>query len=126
MIDSRAVLIVEDDKGCVDLIDEVVKDLGCRTEVCGRVADAISIIAERAPRLVILDVILPDGEGFQVLEAIRADPRTASLPVILCTAALLEVTTYYHPAQDERTELVVKPFHILSFVETITRMLALA
>ena len=126
MIDSRAVLIVEDDQGCVDLIDEVVKDLGCQTEVCGRVADAVSIIAERAPRLVILDVMLLAGEGFQVLESIRADPRTASIPVILCTAALLEATAYYHPAQDERTELVLKPFHILSFVETITRMLALS
>jgi DNA-binding response OmpR family regulator len=121
---TSAVLIVEDDQGCLDLIAEVVRDVGYEALICERIDEALKIIETRPIRLVILDVMLPDGDGFKILEVIRFNPATASMPVLLCTAALFEVTAYRKPINDPLTELVAKPFHIDHFIEVIERMLA--
>jgi CheY-like chemotaxis protein len=117
------VLIVEDDQGCIDLIAEIVQDLGHDSLACERIADALQAIETQALKLVILDVMLPDGDGFDVLKSIRDNPNTERLPVILCTAALFEVTEYNKPIDDPLTALVVKPFHIDSFIQVIDRFL---
>ena len=118
------VLVVEDDQGCVDLIEEVIRELGHGAVCCERIDDAIKLLGERPIRLVILDVMLPDGDGFGLLQATRSDPKLAALPVMLCTAALFDVTEYRKPVNDPLTELVSKPFHIETFVQVAERLLA--
>lgn len=123
-IEQPIVLVVEDDQGCVELITEVVSELGLTIFVCDRVEEALIAVASRPLRLVILDVMLPDGDGFSVLAAIRRNPATATVPILLCTAALFEVTAYEKPIDDPLTEIIAKPFHIDNFVQVVTTLLA--
>ena len=120
--DQHVVLVVEDDQGCIELITELVEDLGHPVITCSSVEDAIRILSERPVSLVILDVMLPDGDGFSVLASIRTNPSIRTLPVILCTAALFEVTAFDKPVDDPLTEIVAKPFHIESFMRVLPQV----
>jgi DNA-binding response OmpR family regulator len=122
-LEAPTVLVVEDDQGCVELITEVLSELGLPVFVCDRVEEALVAIVSMPLRLVILDVMLPDGDGFTVLAAIRLNPTTRSVPILLCTAALFEVTAYQKPIDDPLTEIVAKPFHIEDFLHVVTTMI---
>jgi DNA-binding response OmpR family regulator len=120
---SPFILVVEDDQGCSELITEVVSDLGYEVVVRDSAEEAQVLLIDRHPILVVLDVMLPDADGFTVLKQMRETPELEKVPVILCTAALFEVSEYYNPVLDAHMEIVPKPFHIETFVTVMERML---
>ena len=117
------VLIVEDDQGCIELITEVVSGPGHPVVVCDCVEDALRHLEASQPCLVVLDVLLPDGDGFRVLDWLRGNPATEATPVLLCTAALFEVASLQRPLDGPYTDMVSKPFHIESFISAMNRLL---
>lgn len=86
--DARSVLVVDDDPGAVQLLRSMLLSTGSTLEVCeaygGR--EALSAIAERRPDLILLDLLMPEVGGIDVLEQIGADPATGHIPVIMVTA----------------------------------------
>ena len=120
---ERSVVVIEDDQGCSDLIAELVQDLGYRVLVHDRVEAALTQVIEQRPSLVVLDVMLSDGNGLSVLRDIRQEPRTQRIPVLLCTAALIDLPGQQGYLVDERTELITKPFHIDQFTTVLHQLL---
>jgi signal transduction histidine kinase/CheY-like chemotaxis protein len=86
--DIRDVLVVDDDRGFVQLVERILDSTGRRITV-RRAYDgeeSLTAMRTRAPDLVLLDVIMPGLDGFQVLEHMRQEEDLAGLPVILLTA----------------------------------------
>jgi CheY-like chemotaxis protein len=79
------VLVVEDDTRDADLLAELAREAGHRVEIAPTAASAMSAIARSAPTAVILDLRLPDRRGDGVLVALKTDPRTARIPVLVVT-----------------------------------------
>ena len=121
---SPFILVVEDDQGCSELITEVVSDLGYEVVVRDSAEEAQALLSERLPLLVVLDIMLPDADGFSVLRAMRETPAMETTPVMLCTAALFEVSDFHNPVLDPHTEIMPKPFHIENFISVMERLLA--
>lgn len=80
------VLIVEDDKFNVRLLSEVCRNAGFEADVAMDGLAALAAVARTRPDLVLLDLMIPELDGFGVLERLRSSPETADLPVILVTA----------------------------------------
>ena len=80
------ILIVDDDKELCHLLEDYFRpeDIVCRFAYDGRTG--LSSIREARPDLVILDVMLPEQNGFEVLRTMRKDSQLAKLPVIMLTA----------------------------------------
>lgn len=87
---TGTVMIVDDNVVNLELYGELMELTGHRAVLL----DAAELVLERArqerPGLVLLDLTLPNSSGFVVIEALRADPATADIPVIAVTAALRE------------------------------------
>jgi two-component system, OmpR family, response regulator len=81
------ILVVEDDPPMQRLVGEVLANAGFLTRVAGT-RHEINAEFNRPPLpdLVLLDVSLPDADGFAILERIRGNPRIATLPVVMLTA----------------------------------------
>ncbi|MER3399538.1 MAG: hypothetical protein C4313_00135 [Thermoflexus sp.] len=77
------ILIVEDDRDIADLLVQHLERAGYRTLVARRGEEALRLAQEHRPRLITLDIYLPDLDGFAVLERLKADPATAEIPVII-------------------------------------------
>jgi putative two-component system response regulator len=85
--DGRRLLVVDDDEQIRRLLTLLLKPMGYQVETVGSAEEALERLKETAPDLVLLDVQLPGRSGHDVLEAIRDDPRTRLLPVVMLTGA---------------------------------------
>ena len=107
--DSRPeVLVVDDNRDLRAYLTRLLEpDYVVRTAVDG--ADALEQIDERAPDLVLTDVMMPRVDGFELLARLRGDPRTRRLPVIVLSARAGEEATVegLHAGADD---YLVKPF----------------
>jgi CheY-like chemotaxis protein len=83
---ALAALIVEDDMTCVYLWQRYMKRSGFRTISTQEGKEALDMARRERPDLVVLDVMLPDIDGWEVLEALKADPTTSEIPVLVCSA----------------------------------------
>ena len=81
------ILIVEDDADIVNLTTHWLERAGYGVQHAGDGAAALGILgADPLPALVLLDIMLPRIDGFEVLRRIRAERRTKTLPVIIVTS----------------------------------------
>jgi len=84
-ISPARLLIVDDDAGTVRLLAQILHDMGeIFFATCG--ADAMSMVREIRPDMVLLDVEMPGMNGFEVCRAIKSDPNLADLPILFITA----------------------------------------
>ena len=80
------VQIVEDSADIADLIRHYLKRAGYDTIVSGSGRDALLKARQTTPDLVVLDIMLPDLDGLQVCQALRGEPSTSKVPILMLTA----------------------------------------
>jgi CheY-like chemotaxis protein len=83
---GERVLVVEDNVMNMKLLRDVLLATGYRTLEATTGGEAVQLAAKHAPDLVLMDVHLPDVDGVNALRRLRADERTAAIPVLAVTA----------------------------------------
>ena len=86
MSEQSLVLVVEDNEANQLLARSVLEREGYRVEVAGAADEALKLMAEQLPNLILMDVQLPGQDGLSLTRALKADPNTANIPVIALTA----------------------------------------
>jgi two-component system, cell cycle response regulator DivK len=87
---GERVLVVEDNEKNLKLVRDVLEATGYRTLEATTGAQAVELAAEHTPDLVLMDIRLPDIDGAEALSRLRADERTASIPVLAVTAQAMQ------------------------------------
>ncbi len=84
--EKSLILVVEDNEVAALQIRTALEENGYRVHVATGGMQAIEFVHQHVPHAVILDLMMPEVDGFKVLEEIRSTPRTATLPVLILTA----------------------------------------
>ena len=85
------VLIVDDDPDTLFTINEIVESCKCKTTLAKNGVECLNVLKNKIPNLILLDIMMPEMDGFQTIKRIRANPEWAKIPVIAVTAkAMLE------------------------------------
>ncbi|MBI5548301.1 MAG: response regulator [Deltaproteobacteria bacterium] len=79
------VLVVDDDPVARDLLGRMLGRDGYRVQCAASGAEALRLAPELQPKVITLDVVMPGMDGWAVLSALKADPRTAAIPVVMLT-----------------------------------------
>jgi two-component system cell cycle response regulator DivK len=87
---GERILVVEDNELNMKLFREVLVATGYRTLEATTGGEAVELATEHAPDLVLMDIQLPDGDGVQALGRLRANERTAAIPVVALTAQAMD------------------------------------
>jgi two-component system cell cycle response regulator DivK len=90
MAAGAQILVVEDNEKNMKLFCDVLQATGYHTLEATTGEAAVALAAEHSPDLVLMDIQLPDIDGVEALGRLRADGRTASLPVLALTAQAME------------------------------------
>jgi CheY-like chemotaxis protein len=80
------VLVIDDDPLAIALVEAVLGPQGLTVLKATGGEDGIGLARQERPALVILDLMMPDVDGFTVVERLRADPLTAAIPIVILTA----------------------------------------
>lgn len=83
---QKTVMIIEDETDAAEMFAEMMRVNGFRVIKMFSSAPAISLIAQEKPDLIILDVMMPDISGIEVLRYMRRDPSLEKIPVIIVSA----------------------------------------
>ena len=114
------VLVVEDNERNMKLFRDVLQGSGYRTLEATTGTRAVELVIEHGPDLVLMDIQLPDIDGIEALYQLRADVRTASVPVLALTAQAMEGDRERFLAAGFDGYLS-KPVNIADFVATVKR-----
>jgi two-component system, cell cycle response regulator DivK len=108
------VLVVDDDERNRKLARDVLRADGLETVEAGTGGDALAAASEHLPDLVLLDMQLPDIDGMEVARRLRADARTAAIPLVAFTASR-RMGTAGDLKEAGLDGYVEKPFDVRSF-----------
>ena len=117
---AATILMVDDDPATRRLVCALLKREGYRTLEAGNGTEALDLLGKETPDLILLDIIMPDVDGFEVCKAIREAPRTSNVPVIMLSVVSDQVRDSVIRADDYMT----KPFapqDLIAKVKALTR-----
>jgi two-component system, cell cycle response regulator DivK len=114
------ILVVEDNAKNMKLFRDVLEATGYRTLEATTGGEAVALASEHRPDLVLMDIQLPDIDGVEALGRLRADERTASIPVLALTAQAMEGDRERFLASGF-DGYVSKPVNVLDLVGAVKR-----
>lgn len=122
MASSALVLIADDDPESRQLLSRVLEHIGFQTATAVSGDDCLAKIDTCPPAVVLLDLMMPEPDGYEVLRRIRANPKTAALPVVVLTGldADQDFTRAFELGADD---FVRKPFRTSELVARIQSQL---
>ncbi|QDZ39529.1 response regulator [Euhalothece natronophila Z-M001] len=118
------VLVVEDSATQRQMISDLLKESGLNASVVS-VADgveALEQIKNKCPDIVVLDIVMPRMNGYEVCREIKTDPKTENLPVIMCSSKGEEFDKYWGMKQGADA-YIAKPFEPSELIGTIKQLL---
>jgi two-component system phosphate regulon response regulator PhoB len=117
-----SILVIEDEPDLQQVLEYNLTRAGHTVRCAGRGSDGLRLAQEQPPDLVLLDVMLPDLSGTQVCGALKADPRTQHVPVVMLSARSEEIDRIvgFELGADD---YVVKPFSVRELLLRIQAVL---
>src|SRR3990172_5603207 len=106
----RKIMVIDDDPNVVDIVQQALGFAGYKVVAMTSTSSVMQRVLEEDPALILLDLMMPALDGWQVLEMLQSHPRTAHTPVVILTAAvhsLPDIQSYYGGAIKV---CVTKPF----------------
>ena len=119
---NENILIVDDEKEIADLIEVCLKNDGYKVHKFYNGSDAIKCIRTQKIDLAILDIMLPDMDGLQVLEQVRGQAALRSLPIIMVTAKTTELDKV-RGLDMGADDYLSKPFGIMELISRVKALL---
>ena len=104
----QKILLVDDSKTELHHLSELLTRKGFAVRTAENGEEAMRRLVDDKPDLILMDVVMPGQNGFQLTRAITRDPRWADVPVIMCTSKGLETDKVWGMRQGAR-DYVVKP-----------------
>jgi twitching motility two-component system response regulator PilH len=104
----QKILLVDDSKTELHVLSELLTKKGYQVRTAENGEEAMRRLQEEKPDLILMDVVMPGQNGFQLTRAITRDPAFADVPVIICTSKNQETDRVWGMRQGAR-DYVVKP-----------------
>lgn len=119
---SKLILIVEDSPTDRKIVESVCADMGHRTSVVEEGDKVQSVAADLKPDLILLDVILPNKNGFQVCRQLKSDPATKDIKVVIVSSKDQASDKFWGMKQGA-DDYITKPYDKQEMVKIIEKNL---
>jgi len=122
MSPEKTVLIIEDEADAAELFAEMMRVSGFRVRKTSSSAPAISMMTTEKPDVVLLDIMMPEVSGMDILQQMRSDPALANIPVVVVSAKSMPADIKNGMEAGASTYLT-KPVGFLELKEAVERAL---
>ncbi|MBC6431339.1 response regulator [Nostoc sp. HG1] len=116
------VLIVEDSIAQREMITDLLKATGLTVTHASDGLEALEAIQISPPDLVVLDIVMPRMNGYEVCRRLKSDPKTQNVPVVMCSSKGEEFDRYWGMKQGADA-YIAKPFQPTELVGTVKQLL---
>ena len=112
------ILVVDDSKTELMYLTDLLGKNGFSVKTAENAEDAFRRLAEEKPELILMDVVMPGQNGFQVTRAISRDPLYSDIPIIMCTSKNQETDRVWGMRQGAR-DYITKPVNAQELMSKI-------
>ncbi len=116
------VLVVEDSLTQRQMISDLLKKSGLTVTVANDGVEALEKIQAQPPQIVILDIVMPRMNGYEVCRRLKSDPKTQNVLVVMCSSKGEEFDRYWGMKQGADA-YIAKPFQPTELVGTVKQLL---
>ena len=118
---AKKILAVDDEKHIVRLVQINLQKEGYDVVTASNGREALEAVAEHKPDLVVMDVMMPEMDGFEALQNLKDNPDTADIPVIMLTAKAQDADVFrgWQSGADLYLTKPFNPLELLTFVKRI-------
>lgn len=117
------ILVVDDDKTLLDLLSVHLRSVGYSFVAAADPAVAIRMVLANPPDVILLDIALPYLDGFELLQALRGDPMSRDIPVVMLTARD-DTESYLRARNLGAVDYITKPVQRDDLLAAIEKALA--
>jgi twitching motility two-component system response regulator PilH len=118
----KTVLVVDDSTAQREMIKELLQASGMTVNVATDGEQAVAVALEIVPDIVVLDVVMPKMNGYEVCRMLKSNPKTQDVPVILCSSKSEDFDKHWGMRQGADA-YVCKPFEPVELLSTIKQLL---
>lgn len=121
---AEEILCIDDESGVVELVELILQREGVVVQGASSGAEGLALMRKRRPRLVLLDIMMPDKDGWEVFKEMKADTSLREIPVIILTArdsSFEEIIARERAGVDD---YITKPFTPARLRESIKKVLS--
>jgi DNA-binding response OmpR family regulator/two-component sensor histidine kinase len=122
---EQLILNIDDDANGRDLLSRYLRKEGFQVIEAASGAAGIQLALDRSPQLILLDIRLPDMDGFQVCRQLRANPTTSTTPILQLSASYRDDASRVQSLEVGADAYLTKPVERKSFLTTVTSLLRL-
>ncbi len=120
---AKTILCVEDEPEMIDLIRLILARKGFNVQGAAGGVEGIRLIRELRPNLVLLDLMMPDMDGWEVYQQMKADPALRDIPVIVVTAKAQNIDKVLGLHIAKVDDYIAKPFSPQELLESVERVI---
>ncbi len=116
------VLVVEDSLAQRQMISDLLKGSGLTVTVACDGVEALEQVQRSSPDVVVLDIVMPRMNGYEVCRRLKADPKTQHVPIVMCSSKGEEFDRYWGMKQGADA-YIAKPFQPTELIGTVKQLL---
>lgn len=121
---AERILVVDDEEANRNLLREILRPLGYQVREAADGEEALAAVAENAPDLILLDLMMPRRNGYEVCRELKSDPRTRLVPIIILTT-LEQLQDKIKAIDLGADDFLNKPFHTVELTARVRSLLSL-
>lgn len=121
--DRKTILVIDDDAYICEVLQTCLEIIGdCKTMTTKSAEKGLDIVSKHRPDAIVLDMLMPNMDGFAFLKKLQADPQIADIPVVLLTSRV-DLTEPQAIAKLGVRGAIAKPFHPTKLFSEISHIL---
>ena len=120
---AKRILCIEDEPEMIDLIRLILNRRGFDVQGATGGAEGLTMIRKEIPDLVLLDLMMPDMDGWEVYQQMKADEKTRHIPVIVVTAKAQSIDKVLGLHIAKVDDYIAKPFSPQDLLNSVERVL---
>jgi two-component system alkaline phosphatase synthesis response regulator PhoP len=127
---AKRILVVDDEPDFATIVQGNLEKEGFKVDVAYNGAEGLAKVQANPPDAIVLDVMMPEKDGYQVCKELKADKRFCDIPVLLLTAVASHVTStrysHFDGMNTEADDYIAKPASAEEITKSLKRLLNVA
>ena len=121
---DKRVVVIEDDPEMIELVKLILAKDGFKVSGAGNGRDGLETIQEVGPQVVLLDLMMPDMDGWEVYQSMKANEQMKNIPVIIITAKAQSIDKVLGLHIAKVDDYITKPFSPTELINSVRKVMS--
>jgi DNA-binding response OmpR family regulator len=118
LMSNQTILLVDDEEDILDFLELILEEQGYKVVKANSGREALAAAQMHRPELILLDIMMPEMDGWEVLKLLKADEEVSDIPVAMLTARA-EMKDKIQGLQEGAVDYICKPFATKELLEKL-------